>query len=325
MFNFNKLRAIYQFITITLCLLFHGMGNANNFQDIENLLQKFKRPITILEVTDNSIEYTLKCASKFNKSVCIVLFLGKDYKRAIHEIKRSHLHNIVLLNPTSINYKDIDILSKCEHFDISIIHNDCFNIFDNFYNILNCFTRLGDYVFFEINDPKIQKILSEHKNIKLANDMDSDRKLFLSNIKKTKLELARFTQGHRPYQATQNYEIYSDFKQKLFNKKLLDKPINWTPGINLVTFVMLRGVYPQSQIIYENIQSMKDQIPYHNDLMIGNMVIQGYKIQPIDFKDKRRNANMDRCINRALRVFEQNSTRLKNPLACMEQYYKRKK
>src|SRR3546814_7405366 len=65
--------------------------------------------------------------------------------------------------------------------------------------VQTCALPICDYVFFEINDPKIQKILSEHKNIKLANNIHADRKLFLSNIKKTKLELARFTQGHRPY------------------------------------------------------------------------------------------------------------------------------
>ncbi len=299
----------------------------NNLTHIENLLKNYKRPTTILEITDSPESYALKLASKF-KSVYIVLFLGNNCKKLISEIKRNHLHNVVVLNPNNMTYNDIKTLSKCEHFDVSIINANFKKYFkSDHYNAIKTCTKLGDHIFFEINNIKEEKeeLIRSNKNMTRLNN-NKNRLLYLLKSKKSRLKLARFTQGNKKlYKQTQNYQIESDFNKKLFKKKLLHNAINWTPGINLVTFVMLRGIYPKNQVIYENIKAMQDNIPYHNDLMIGNMVIQGYKIKAIDFKDKRRNANMLKCIGRALRVFDEKSNRLKNPLLCMQQYYKRKK
>lgn len=321
-----------KFLVFILCSIFIFKNNIannidysceNNLNHIENLLKNYKRPITILEVTDGSENYTSQIARKF-KSVCIILVLGNNYKKVVSEIKENHLHNVIVLNPNNITCHDLETLSKCEHFDVSIIHNFTKQFADDSYRAFNAFTKLGDYVFFETQKRAIEELMHTNKNITKLNSRD--KKLFLLKSEKTKLELARFTQGNRQnYKPSQNYRIESDFTKKLFKKKLLNKPISWIPGINLVTFVMLRGIYPKNQVIYENINAMKENMPYHNDLMIGNMVIQGYKIKAIDFKDKRRNANMAKCIERALNVFNEKSNRLKNPALCMEQYYKRKK
>lgn len=321
--NKSLIFILYNVIIFINNLTFATQDCENNLNHIENLLKNYKRPTTVLEVTDGSDNYTLQLA-KNSKSVWVILILGGNHKKIVSEIKSKHLHNVIVLNPNNINYEDVETLSKCEHFDISIIHDFTKQFGDDSYYAFKAFTRLGDYVFFETQKRDLEELMYTNKNITKLNSRD--KKLFLFQGKKQKLELARFTQRNKKcYKPSQNYEIESDFNKKLFTKKLLKEPVNWVPGINLVTFVMLRGVHPSNQIIYENINAMKENIPYHNDLIIGNMVIQGYKIKAIDFKDKRRNANMSRCIERALKVFEKNSNRLKNPALCMDQYYKRKK
>lgn len=318
----KKYILVFYFLTLFKVNIANNFKPEDNLEQIMAILKNYKRHTTILEVTDGSESYVLEIAPKF-KSVYIILILGNNYKNILSKIKEHHLHNVVILNPQNLGVEQIETLAKCEHFDVSIIHDFTKHFKDQSHDAFQSFTKMGDYIFFETQKSGVEELMHTNKNIVKLNSRH--KKLFLLKSEKPSLELARFTQGKRKsYRATQDYKIESDFNKKLFKKKLLENPINWAPGINLVTFVMLYGIHPSNKIIYENIKSMTENIPYHNDLMIGNMVIQGYKLKAIDFKDKRRNANMKKCINRALRVFDKNSSRLKDPYQCMQEYYDKK-
>ena len=75
--------------------------------------------------------------------------------------------------------------------------------------------------------------------------------------------------------------------------KKVDYPANthqvsdWIPGINLLTFKMCQGAYPTPEMLKEELSVIRD--PSHNDWMINNMIVQGNKIELIDYNDPTHN------------------------------------
>lgn len=296
----------------------------NNQDAISSLIKKYKRPLTILEISENSADYALSACQQYD-AICVVLLLhDKNTQSIIETITNNNLKKVVLLQPRNMTYDDFETLGRCEHFDIVIVHDFSYLCGQSYPEYINAFLQLGDFIFLQTNWENMPQLLSL-KNKKIVPVSSNGRgTISLYSTKKKGLELARFTQFNRPRTSNLPYKITSNFEEKLFYKDALEKPIEMVPGINLITFIMLRGKYPTDQMIYNNITAMKKMITYHNDLMVGNMIVQGQKLVPIDFKDKRRNANMDRCIQRALTLFNGDNSRLKNPYGRIQEYYKKK-
>lgn len=302
-----------------LFLAFESFAKNNNYFFIDELLKKFKRPVTLLEIGKNSIKYTPKLALK-NNIVCAVILIGNNVEQSIREIEINNFKNVIILNPVNIVWEDIEILGRCEHFDVVIIH-DALSLFADQQDAIREFLTLGDNIFFETSWYDFSRLIQfVGKKLTIIN-YDNGKNLSLYRDKKEGLELARFTQGNQQKRlASSEYKIQSDFENKFFLKKNNEKSLEWIPGINLLTFVMLGGIYPSDKIIRFQLKSMFQKIPYHNDLIVGNMIIQGHKIIPIDFADSRRNANMKQCIDRALWLFNGDKKRLKNPKAKLDEY-----
>lgn len=117
------------------------------------------------------------------------------------------------------------------------------------------------------------------------------------------------------------YRVISNFKEKFFDKDALDKPLRWVDGINLITFALLKGVYPTDKMIRQQIIKAEKTHSQHNDLVLGNFILQGDRLIPIDVNDKRRDANLNKCIKAALRAFKEGNTRHKNPQQWIRAYY----
>jgi hypothetical protein len=58
---------------------------------------------------------------------------------------------------------------------------------------------------------------------------------------------------------------------------------NWTPGINLVTYMMYNGAYPSRRKIEAAIRRIRDLS--HNDWTANNMILQGDRLSLIDWDD----------------------------------------
>lgn len=302
-----------------------GVINSSNFEHIQSLVNKYNVDVTILEIASSTDEiYSFNLAKK-NGCVCIILLMNYGAQAIIERIKRENLYNIIVLEPRDLNNQMINALSKCEHIDVSIIH-DYFECFHNQWRpTTDLFLNLGNHVFFEINYDNASDMFSfKHPNLKMIENRFKKLLLYYQTEKKI-LEIARFTQFNRAKNYGLNYEIKSDFNEKLLIKKNPEAITTWVAGINLITFVMMRGVYPNDEIIRSEILKIEKMFPYHNDLIIGNMVIQGHTIVPIDFNDKRRNANMPKMLTRALSFFNGDNYRLKNPTDKINRYYKTQK
>lgn len=328
----RSIRLFYCFISILLVnvlLASQEVGlYTSNYDHIESLVKKYTIDVTILEIANSEDElYSLNLAKKSN-CICIILLMNYGASSVIQKIKSENLHNVIVLEPRDLDGQMINALSKCEHIDVSIIH-DYFDCFQNQWRpTTDSFLNLGNHVFFEIsydnasNVSKGVNFLSyKHPNLKMIENRFK-KLLFYYETEKKFLEIARFTQFNKPKSYGLNYEIKSDFNEKLLMKKNPEAITTWIAGINLMTFVMMRGVYPTDDIIRNEIINIEKLFPYHNDLIIGNMVIQGHTIIPIDFNDKRRSASMPKMLTRAISFFNGDNYRLRNPAEKINKYYK---
>jgi len=316
------------FITSTLIGAVDLNLTHSNYNHIESLVNKYTTDVTVLEIANSEDElYSFNLAKKSN-CICIILLMNYGAHSIIERIKKENLKNIIVLEPTDLNGQMINALTKCEHFDVAIVH-DYFDCFQNQWSpTTDLFLNLGNHVFFEISydDDKSLKVTNifnyKQPNIKMIENRFK-KVLFHYETEKKFLEIARFTQFNKAKSYGQNYEIKSNFNEKLLLKKNPETISNWIAGINVITFVMMRGVYPTDDIIRNEIINIEKAYPYHNDLIIGNMVIQGHTVIPIDFDDKRRNANMPKMVTRAVSFFNGDTLRFKNPSHKINKYYRR--
>jgi hypothetical protein len=287
------------------------------YDEVCKILKEYKRPITVLEIGETSSEYTFSIASDFN-AICVVL-LEKRADHCAHRVKELGYKNIVVLGPRSFPLEDVETLGRCEHFDVVVVHEKDAVFADDFPAAVDLFSQLGDFVFMDV--PLLKEYVVSDSQTKVV-ATSKYYQLVLSSKPKTSLDIARFTQAKRPYNPDSPYHIKSTFKEKWFYKESLENKVPWVPGINLITFVMLQGVYPTDTMIRRQFKDMRYGIPYHNDLVLGNVIVQGEKIVPIDLNDKRRNANMDRLLASAITVFNGDKRRFANPHSWMDAYYK---
>lgn len=292
-----------------------------NTQLIESLIKKYNRPITVLEIGQDSIDYLFPIASKYN--IAGVGILLGDPRNAITQIYNKKYKNIVVLNPKKFDYNSIGMLSRCEYFDVVIIHDIYPLIKKEKKNSIDELLSLGNYTFIELPATHIFWLGKDKDKQLIARRAYENTAFSLYNYDKPGLDIPRWTRRKIPVSISPRYPIISNFNEKYFTKEQVSDPIPWLPGINLKTFVMLRGLYPDDKIIRDQLLVMESTLPYHNDLIIGNIIIQGDKIIPIDFNDKRRSANMHKCLIRAIELFNSDNSRLKDPEKRMEKYSKK--
>ena len=100
-----------------------------------------------------------------------------------------------------------------------------------------------------------------------------------------------------PLLKSNSHTIISNFNEKFISKIPKYHPnmvikSKWVPGINLLTFKMCNGIYPEKITIknaIQNLQNIKS-----NDWMPNNMVIQGKKIELIDRDDPNGKINFNK-------------------------------
>ncbi len=280
------------------------------------MLNKFKRPITVLEIAQRALSYTFEIASNY-EATCVGILLDGPVDETVKKLLDEKRTGISLLAPSPLSHGDLEKLARCEHFDVVIVH-DLFPYFNvNFHRLTEALLNLGDYCFFDNPGCLLKQNLVERK-IPCVFD-NPGRKIFLKHRKKTSIDLARFTQNLP--KGKLHYTIESSFTKKTFFKEGLAQPIPWIAGINLVTFALLKGIYPTDEQICSQVERMKPRCTNHNDLIIGNMILQGDRLIPIDMGDERRKADINLCISLALKFFEKGNTRLKNPEKWMQDYF----
>lgn len=233
-----------------------AISNASHCNFARGLfLAEFKRPFTMITV-GNDFEGTLTAAATYPDSVFVIT-----------EGKVDHPPSNLIILSKKLHPEDIRILSQCEDFDVVYVPNLIETFGEASEEAYQELVNLGRYLFITSKEHPEPFPLKTDKHYLL-------RKTWVRDL-----------------HSEQSHRIYSSFtEKKLFksNKALNQMTLisDWKPGINLITFKMLGGIYPTKTMLFDQLTLLKE-IP-HNDWVINNMVLQGNKIVLVDFDDPRR-------------------------------------
>ena len=304
----------------TFCALLTCMGtlysapHEDQVAVLSSLIAQYKRPSTVLEINTQIGEY-LSVLPTFPGSVGVAWILpGSLYEGLEHK-------KCTVLAPPVINCTMLETFGRCEHFDVVIVHNTASFIRDPLERLLAALVRLGDVLFIEPDTQEFEELLSKSPSMKICvNGTDQHRPLYCYQRSKRLLSKARYTQ--KSSSKIHSYRISSSFLKKEFSKDGSQKPISWIPGINFVSFIMLYGIYPTDVQIRKQLKSLRATNEQHTDLVLGNLILSGESLIPIDGDDPQHTADSSQCIQAALKVFQKGNTRLTDPKAFMESYYR---
>lgn len=300
---------------IIIFFIAHGIAQAEDAKNvIISLLQQYKRPVTVLEIGNHATAGTLHRAAHCRGSY-VMMVRHKDSIADKMQNGTVSLHNLVVLHPDTIDYAIMDNLGKCEHFDVVVIRDmDKWFTHNILYGIFKAALTLGDYLFVELNEALIPMVTSLHPCTVMESTVP--RKVWCYfEIHKKYLKKARWTLHE---ENINNFEIISNFDEKKMYKHSTNTTSSWIPGINLVTFIMLKGLYPTDTILCSQLKSFKTL--KHNDLVVGNIVVQGKRIRAIDFCDARRNISPSICIRAAIKKLIYQDRLKKDPLHILRKY-----
>lgn len=259
-------------------LLLHLSISSNAFsispekEYIYQLLDLYERPITFLAITDD--EAFIRNLSIDYQGVFVHIHPNKidDYKD--YPLNYIHLQK-------KMSNEDLIHLEESEHFDVVYIKAKALK--DK--KCAQTLYHLGEHVFvWVLNSEK-----KFHKMIHKVNFLPVYTSQFRGDIMyfaKHKIAYNKRTQWLQPPSHLNAVRVInSTFASKTLEKRHEEPPSisAWIPGINLMTFKMLNGRYPNANTLMNEIGRLY-YIP-HLDWMPNNIVIQGCQLKLIDFDD----------------------------------------
>jgi hypothetical protein len=210
------------------------------------------------------------------------------------------LNNIILLNKQVLP-QDLKRLSECESFDVVLALNIIHWFGMNWKDVTNAILNMGDNIIIETppqediitkEENDFRKTIEEYllsENARILGEVprhtsDKMATIYLIEAEKKKLERKQWL---TPMASLDHLNISSNYEAKTITKKLQhssDLQVNdWHPGINLMTFLMYNGAYPERKQIKAAVTKIIDQA--HNDWTVNNMILQGNKVRLIDWDD----------------------------------------
>ncbi|NGX40004.1 MAG: hypothetical protein KR126chlam1_01344 [Chlamydiae bacterium] len=255
------------------------------------LLDLFERPFTLLELKPQKNKNCAKIARDYQ---CAYVSLGKqETLLPLTEISEvADQLTILKADPTADRLIN---LAECEHFDIVLADSLSFPFVEaNLKHLLG----LGDYLIFTVssnlNERAFQRYFSalQEKNfLFLKRDekgitpfySDDQRAFETSNSSELLCVVhtpkKKLTRNHYLSPRFREYFIESSFEEKILRKK--ERTSFWCPGINLCTYKMLEGVYPNAEQIREDL--LTTRYIDHPDLAPYNVVLNGAEPILIDW------------------------------------------
>lgn len=270
-------------LIVSLVLFQLSLLSATNGSGICNTLHDFAaqytRPFTAIQIGGNT-NYISKLAQAFPSSVWVLL--GKQ-PYTYEELMRKRTANIILLSCNNDIYH-VQRLGECEHFDIVFCSLSAHDDISDIQNYLCTLMRLGDNLILELHNDcdSIKQCIKKYGGHEYASTPPSS----LYHIQCCKTGLTRKT-WVRTLEST--LFIQSNFNEKkLIKKTPYNEPVitsDWLPGINLVTFKMCQGIYPDKATAKNALRAIK--YVWHNDWAMHNIIVQGTQFALIDYGDPR--------------------------------------
>lgn len=276
-------------------------------QIIDAFLMRYCRPVTVVEFVggDSGYSHLIK-PNRWWYTVA----LGRSDQLVRKAASRSDGH-LVVMAPQVLDGDMVDTFARCESPDCVILPAGLLRSSD----MVGPLFQLGDFCI----------VVGEWRgtppgDVQCCESHLSAEGVVVSIYKTNKkgLDIARWMCRAQPRTGGEKYPIETDFSTKILKKGAIS--VAWKAGINLMTFLMLRGVYPVHDDIRAQIKKMKRLD--HNDLVIGNMILQGRLVVPIDFADARRDGKKRRCIKAALKLLKKyRELLLSDPRRALDEYH----
>jgi hypothetical protein len=299
-------------ITLLLCMIFlvpsvlqaldaqtERDAVAKSMGRVERLIHHYERAFTVLAYKLHDYMPIVELAQKHPDGVFVIID-DRPSEDVLKKCRDYILQNIIILR-YNLSLAELVRLSECEHFDIVFTANHVTSSDQRWREHFNAGSDLGEYTFIVTKNPDepYEQYCKQQGGV-LLKEMENAA-LFL--LHKEKHCLMRRRWNYFKANSPQEYTIQSSFKDKLLikNKRGRKQEISsWNPGINLVTFQILNGIYPAKK----SIRRLLEQLKYveHNDMKIFNLIL-GHGITPIDCAEAGRNWDKDRELQHIMNIF----------------------
>lgn len=300
----NFLPEQYQDIVINGQVINKGVRNCEQrYQAIKKILDRYKRPITVLDIGASQGYFSFRIAHDYD-ATCVMIEDGyndtwKTGEQLLEICKlNTELNNIILLQKR-LSLADLEHLGSCEHFDVVIALNIIHHFGTDWKAATDAILNLGETIIIESpsgndsiahDNPHIRHLenyLKDNAGTLILEttrhtDHNAKGKMYVFEKKRTFI-----TRKYWILKASEEYKkkflIQSDYNEKHLIKHVTQETIPWIKGINVLTFLMLHGVYPSITNIKANITSLfSDQV---KDFTPWNFIIQGDTLSLIDQKN----------------------------------------
>lgn len=278
--------------------------NETRYTIIKKILDQYNRPFDLIDLGASQGYYSFRTAYDYNCVCIMVEGNNRTYPMTGTQLRQlcalnTELNNIILLEKP-LNIPDMKRLSECESFDVVLALNILHWLGPNWRKAVDALINMGSNIIIET--PPQESIVSKERNIKRKQIEDyiiQKGGVIIGKVKRHTsntqsniylIENQRPTIERTSWISKKNdvndYHIISTFDKKTFVKcsdakqPKTDKEYPWNPGLNLMTFKMYNGSFPDTQSIISSIDATKHI--KHYDWMPNNMILQGAEIALID-------------------------------------------
>lgn len=302
----------YQDIVINGKIVETGLRSCSpTYAVLQKIFNQYQRPFTVLDLGAAQGFFSFKTAFDY-PATCVMIEGNHNYQHAEKLLqlckKNTELDSIIFLNQKmDLNY--LTSLSEVEHFDVTLALNFIHHSGLDSKALIDCLVNMGDNLIIE-NPPHDEHSIEASEKIKRSgidsylselgavvigtaprhNLSPSESKIWWLHKPKSTLKRRHLHWPPPDYighvDDGKTHGIKSTFKIKKLIKTLDQGEIKttWTPGINLVTFLSLGGVYPERNNLIEMLTPTLSII--NNTWSASNLIISGAKpFTAIDFLD----------------------------------------
>lgn len=253
------------------------------------LVEKFKHPLTILDIDDTEID-AADYLSRTNH--VLVIFSASPYKIE----KLSTISNKSQLTIFNTNFSDtiLEKLSLCEHFDIVFVGRKFFSEPERLLYIMSALRKMSQYIIITCDGPISQATIRALQPIIIREFKDGLEVIIEGDAQRLQQRNIFWPLG----ETGKDYTIISNFDSKYLVKTgdALDRiKTDWKPGINLLTFIAFGGIRPTYSEILQQLK-MLAKIK-HSDWRASNIVVSGATLSMIDFEETRDNFTSEEAVN----------------------------
>jgi len=263
------------------------------YQTIKEVLDNYKRPFTVLDIGAAQGYFSFRIMQDFPEATCVMM--ESHESRTLLDLCKKNKKGLLLAHHAAPDH--FERLSECEHFDVVLALNVIHHIGEPD-RTFNALMKLGDDVIIE-TPPEDDKGACGQEHLKRIMELCKSGKIIGESQRHTDSKKSKIFHFERkndtlliPYLNAPPNVIPPEGQIKILSDKLSKKIINkrkktekdWVQGINLWTFLMFQGIYPERNKLSEMLTKFLEVD--HEDLELWNMIISKGGIHLIDDDDK---------------------------------------